>query len=374
MSTRSLWLAVTLGLAPAFAHAGGFDLTGQPIDIIFEEGNYIEGRLGLVVPDVEGSNILGGSFGNTAVQTPFINGGAKTDFTDRISGAIIFDTPFLRESDYQAGLFAGTAAEVEANSLTAVGRFKINENFSVYAGPRVQFSSVDLQGPNLGNPIPVYQIDVEDEGFGYVVGASFEIPEYLVRAAITYNSQIDHEFDSTEFLLQPGVGLVTIPGEFGIHTPQSVNLDVQFPVTTSTLVKGSVRWADWGGVEFDPPGFAAANNGRDVVAYTEDVFTYRLTVAQRINENFVGFVTGSYEEDGGEEISLFKTVDGGVSLGGGVIFENGEGLRVTLGGEYRWLNGIDGPQIPTLGGNPTPPSSFDDPTALAFSMKVGYSF
>jgi len=373
MSARSLWLAATIGLVPTLSHAGGFDLTGQPIDIIFEEGSYIEGRLGFVAPDVEGSNPLFGDFGNTAETTPFFTGGAKTDFTDRISGAIIFDTPFLRESDYDRGLFVDTAAEVSAYTLTAVGKFKVSDNFSVYAGPRVQVAAVDLQGParNLTTgaptPLPIYQIDVKDEGIGFVVGAAAEIPAYKVRVAVTYNSEIKHEFDSEEIFLTPG-GLATVPGNFDIHTPQSVNLDIQAPVSTSTLVRANIRWTEWGGVDFDPPGFRG-NFGRPVVEYTEDVFTYRLTVAQRINDTLAAFVTGSYEEDGGEEGSLFKTVDGGYSLGGGVVINNGDGLRLTLGAEYRWLNGINDPQAPG-----TPASSFDDPTAIAASMKIGYSF
>jgi long-subunit fatty acid transport protein len=373
---RNLGLAACIAMAPAAAHAGGFDLTGQPIDIIFEEGNYIEGRVGIVAPTVEGSNPLFGDFGDNAETTPFFNGGAKTDFTDRISGAIIFDTPFLRSTEYDKGLYIGTAADVSAYTLTAVGRFKFNDNFSVYAGPRVQVAAVDLQGPTRNlqavpvfpeTPIPIYQIDVEDEGIGFVVGAAIEIPAYKARLAVTYNSEIEHEFDSTEILLSP-VGPVAIPGSFEIHTPQSVNVDLQAPITTSTLVRANIRWADWGGVDFDPPGFRA-NFGRPVVEYTEDVFTYRLTVAQRLNENFAAFVTGSYEEDGGEEGSLFKTVDGGYSLGGGLIIDSGEGLRVTLGAEYRWLDAINDPQVPGF-----PASDFGDPTAIAASMKVGYTF
>ncbi len=381
-SSKSLIIAATLAAAPTVSNAGGFDLTGQPIDIIFEEGNYIEGRVGIVVPDVKGDNPVFGAFGNTAEKTPFFAGGVKADFTDRISGALIIDTPFLRESQYDAGLFVGTAAEVEAKTLTAVARFKVSDNFSVYGGPRFQSASVDLQGPtrdvnptspNFGalTPAPIYQIDVEDEGIGFVVGAAAEIPAYKARLAVTYNSEITHKFDSEEIFLTP-VGLATVPGSFEIHTPQSVNIDLQAPLSTSTLLKASVRWANWEGVDFAPPGFAAPppnGFGRPVVEYTEDVFTYRLTVAQRLNENFAAFVTGSYEADGGESISLFKTVDGGISLGGGFNYQDESGFNITLGGEYRWLNGIDGPQAPGA-----PDSTFDDPTAFAASMKVGYRF
>jgi long-subunit fatty acid transport protein len=377
-TSKTLIFAAALAAAPSASYSGGFDLTGQPIDIIFEEGNYVEGRIGVVVPDVEGTNPVFGDFGNTAENLPFFAGGVKADLTDRISGALIIDTPFLRESDYGAGLFIGTAAEVEANTLTAIGRFKISENFSIYGGPRLQVASVDLQGPTRDvnpasptfgaqTPVPIYQIDVSDEGIGYVIGAAAEIPAFKARLAVTYNSEIEHSFDSDEIFLTP-VGLAVVPGSFDIYTPQSVNVDLQAPLSTSTLLKASVRWTNWDGVDFDPPGFRG-EFGRPVVEYTEDVFTYRLTVAQRLNENFAVFATGSYEEDGGEEISLFKTVDGGFSLGGGFVYEDASGFSLTLGGEYRWLDGINGPQAPGA-----PDSTFDDPTAIAASMKVGYRF
>ncbi len=370
---KALFCASTMVMTSSLCHAGGFDLTGQPIDIIFEEGNYIEGGVGLVTADVEGTNIAGDS-GNIADDLTFLTFGAKTDITDRISAAFIYDTPFLRRTTYRQGAFVGTAADVEANTLTAVGRLKFGENFSIYGGPRLQISSIDLQSPFVRNPatgaptpFPGYQIDVKEYDFGFVAGAAFEVPEYKIRAALTYNSAITHDVDTQETFFGP-TGFVSAPSSFDLETPQSVNLSLQAPVSKSTLVKANIRWANWDGVNLTPPVFNARFN-RPVVEYTEDVFTYRLTVAQRINENFVGFVTGSYEADGGEEISLFKTVDGGYSLGGGVIFENEKGLRLQLGGEYRWLIGTSGFQVPGA-----PFSDFDEGDALAFSMKVGYRF
>jgi len=372
-SLKALFCASTIALVPALSHAGGFDLTNQPIDIIFEEGNYIEGGIGLVTATVEGTNDLGDS-GNVADDLTFLTFGAKTDITDYLSAAFIYDTPFLRETTYNDGLFEGTSADVEANTLTAVARLKFGENFSVYGGPRLQVSSIDLQSPFVRNPatgaltpFPGYQIDVKEYDFGFVAGAAYELPAYKVRAAVTYNSAITHDVDTQETFFGP-TGFVSAPSSFELETPQSVNVDLQAPITPSTLVKASIRWANWDGVNLTPPVFNARFQ-RPVVEYTEDVFTYRLTVAQRINENFVGFVTGSYEDDGGEEISLFKTVDGGYSLGGGFIFENQQGLRLQLGGEYRWLKGTSGAQVPGA-----PFSDFDEGDALAFSLKVGYRF
>ncbi len=367
-SLRAFFCATTVIVAPSLSHAGGFDLTGQPINIIFEEGNYIEGGAGLVTANTEGSNPLGGAFGNIADDITFFTLGAKTDFTDRLSGAVIYDTPFLRETTYEEGVFTGTSADVEANTLTAVARFKFNENFSIYGGPRLQNSSVDLQGPFVqGTTLPTFEIELNEVDLGYVAGFAAEIPKYKIRAAVTYNSEFTHDVDTQEIFATPQ-GPVALPSRFELETPQSVNVDLQAPITTSTLVRANIRWVDWGGVNLTPPNFLLSQM-RPVVEYTEDTITYRLTVAQRINENFSGFITGSYEEDGGEEISLFKVVDGGFSIGGGIVYQNEDGLRLQFAGEYRKLNGIDGAQLPGL-----PSSTFDDTDALAFSFKVGYSF
>ena len=405
-TSKTLIFAAALAAAPSASYAGGFDLTGQPIDIIFEEGNYIEGRIGIVAPNLEGntpnllSPAISGSTGNTADNTPFLTLGAKTDFTDRISGAIIYDTPFLRETTYEQGLFEGTSARVEAQSLTALGRFKISDNFSIYGGPRIQSSRVDLQsqfarapGPNPDNPaippgpiapgsVPAFQIDVSEHDFGFVAGFAAEIPKFKVRAAVTYNSEITHDFDSVETFSQfvPAANAVfgqDVPGQFEVTTPQSINVDLQAPLSTSTLVRANIRWVNWDGVDFNPPQFAAIF-GQPVVVYTDDTITYRLTVAQRINDKLAAFVTGSYEEQGDEEISLFKTTDGGYSIGGGVVVEPVEGLKLTLGGEYRRLFGISGVQspalIPAVAAGIDASSDFDDADVFAFSMKVGYSF
>jgi len=387
-------------IVPSVSYAGGFDLTGQPIDALFEKGNYIEGRVGVVISDVEGStpvgsipaigpalaaNGVGDSSGNIADDIRFLTLAAKTDFTDSLSGAILFDT--------------GTAATVEAETISAVARLKLGENFSVYGGPKLQNARVDLQGPFALNqpggfsppftPFQTLQIDVRDTDVGFVAGVAAEIPRLSIRAALTYNSEVTHDFDSSETFFSAALGdFVSLPSSFEVTTPQSLNLDLQAPLSKSTLLRGNIRYVNWDGVDFDPPNFRAANitpanpEGLPVVEFIEDTITYRLTLAQRFNETLAGFVTGSYEESVGETPSLFKVVDGGFSVGGGVIVNVTPELRMTLGGEYRQLFGIDGQQLfavpgtssPTSNGIPVPDSSFGDQDAFAFSVRFGYNF
>ena len=39
------------------AHAGALDRTGQPVDVLFEQGRYLEFSLGYLSPDITGENI-----------------------------------------------------------------------------------------------------------------------------------------------------------------------------------------------------------------------------------------------------------------------------------------------------------------------------
>ena len=225
-----------------------------------------------------------------------------------------------------------------------------------------------------GDGSPGFEIEVDDIGIGFAAGMAFEIPKYKVRVAATYNSEIDLSFNSSETfrVFNPAAGVVGPPasvGRFTTTTPQSVNVDLQAPITSSTLVKAGIRWVNWNGVDFNPPAFAATF-GQPVVEYTDDTITYRLTVAQRLTDNLAAFVTGSFEDQGDEEISLFKTTDGGYSLGGGFVVESGTGWKLTLGGEYRKVKGLSGVQSPVL----PVPSDFDDADIYAVSATVGYRF
>ncbi len=380
--------ALALIAASGDALAGGFDLTGEPVDIIFEEGTYAEGRIGFFSADVEGdvtvptsaTTSIGQSTGQIAEDIIFIAGGVKFDITDSLSAAVILDQPFERSTRYEDSLYTGTSADVSATKLALLGRYKFNDFISVYGGPKVQSASIDLTGRvadlrSPGDPAFLYDIDVKDYDFGYIVGAALEWPEYRARLAVTYNSEVDHDFEAPETFagtsLTPPFTTPTVlgVGDFETTTPQSVNVDLQAPLSRSTLVRANIRWVNWEGVNFSPTTFVN-NLGRPVVEYDHDTIRYRLTVAQRITPQLAGFVTGSYEKAEGESISLFKTTDGVMSLGGGVVVSVNDRVDLTLGGEYLWFDGLSGRQVPTS----SVVTDFEDGNGFTLGMKVGIRF
>jgi long-subunit fatty acid transport protein len=118
------------------------DRSGQSIGAIFEEGSYAELSYGSVTPSITGSiaTITGGrsESGNIAPSYGQLGLAYKRDVNDRFSVALIIDQPFGADVAYSGATYplAGTSAEVNATSITAVGRYKFNDNVSVHFGPR----------------------------------------------------------------------------------------------------------------------------------------------------------------------------------------------------------------------------------------------
>ena len=134
--------------------------------------------------------------------------------------------------------------------MTGLVRYRIDRRFSVHGGLRAaRFGGeATLAGPafaavGLGG----YHWEGDDDwGFGYVLGAAYEIPEIALRVALTYGSEIEHELDADENFFGPSTTEITMP--------QSVNLDFQTGISPKTLLYGSVRWVNWDGWNVSPGG------------------------------------------------------------------------------------------------------------------------
>jgi len=261
-----------LFVAPAVA--GGFDILGQPNDVLFEPGRYIEFGLGFASPSVEGQ-------------------------------------------------------------ITAVGqRLGGNTDISVFAG---------------GVPAGFANVDFEDKwAAGYVVGGAFEIPEAHVRVAVTYNSAIDYDLDTSGAYL----------GATNVETPQSVNIDLQAPISLSTLLFATVRWAEWSETTISPPGYPLGS-----LTHFNDTTTYRLGVVQMLNENWAGFTALTYEPE--TDASADAPIDATDGLWGatlGAIYTKDK-VKVTTAVSYYQFGDASG----SFG-------SFADNEVVSAAVKVGYSF
>jgi len=340
------------------AMGGGFDILGQPNDVLFEPGRYVEFGLGLASPSVEGQIIAVGppfASGDTAPTLPFYIGAFKADINEQFSGAVTIDNPYGRTLEYNSGPLSGLTGEVESLAVTGLLRYKFTDRFSVFGGPRFQRlggnTDAAVFAMTPGGPVPAGfgNVDFEDAWeAGYVVGAAFEIPEYHVRAAVTYNSAIDYDLDTSGAYV----------GTTDVETPQSVNIDLQAPISLSTLLFATVRWAEWSETTISPPGYPLGS-----LTHFNDTTTYRLGVVQMFNENWAGFTALTYEPK--TDISADAPIDATDGLWGatlGAIYTKDK-VKVTTAVSYYQFGDASG----SFG-------NFTDNDVISAAFKVGYSF
>ena len=367
MNYKSILLAASAALISTNSFAGGLDNAGQSVSPLFQDGRYIEFSAGFSNGDVTGVDPTGVTT-NDIAPVNFIGAAAyKADINEQLSYAIIVDQPFGRKVEYDyTGIYNRTSGDVRTTALTGLLRYKFNDNFSVYGGLRAQRAdaSVTLGSPNsTGTAMLYYQLETEaDYSFGYVAGVAYEIPEYAVRVSLTYNSSISHTLKSSESIEVNGVPALALDSEFDVDTPQSVNLDVQFPVSKSTLIFGGLRWVDWKSTKVSPTLFKA-NYNTDLLSYDTNTITYRLGVAQKFNESWTGLLLGSYEAKTNDPAGIFGPTDGFASLGIGAIYTIDK-LKITGAINYNWLGD----------GSSARAGVFEDNTAITGGIKFGYTF
>ncbi len=356
---NTLTVCAALLLTTSAAFAGGIDRSGQSIGAIFEQGSYAELSYGSVMPDVTGS-IAGGALesGNIAPSYGVLGLAYKTDLDDKVSLAIIIDQPFGANVAYGGTTYplAGTTAQVNSTAITAVGRYKFNENVSVHFGPR--YLQADGMYAAVVGGTTFYQSNYESgSGAGYVAGVAYERQDIALRVALTYSSAIELNLDGD------GAGGF---GDLNARMPESWNLDFQSGVAADTLVFGSIRHVGWSEAFITDAAFG------DLVTYDQNTTTYTLGVGRKFSDSFSGALSFGYEEAQGGTASNLSPTDGNMSIGLGGTYTMASGLELTGGIRYV-MTGDASSDVP-VSTTATTPSDFSDNSAIAIGLKVAYNF
>lgn len=309
MTRTALATTGVLLLSTGLASAGALDRTGQPVDVLFQEGSYVELGYGFTRADVQGTfEANGARSGDVANDFSSVSLAFKSDLSDRLSMALIFDQPFGADVDYGDAdatyPIAGSQATFETEGATLLFRYKLNDRFSFHGGGRYVRVSADLR---LNTAIPGVGVQVYDGDFdsdsdtGFVIGGAYERPEIGLRAAITYSSEtsFSHRTRYVTGVIPPGGDIPTDvqEGVTEYTLPQSVNLEFRTGIAADTAVFASVRWADWSETEIRVPGGDAGGpvDFNPVVRHDGDVWTYTLGVGRRFTDRFAGSAAVIYE-------------------------------------------------------------------------------
>ncbi|MEM6579283.1 MAG: hypothetical protein AAF678_12405, partial [Pseudomonadota bacterium] len=186
--------ATTLGLAAGAAHAGSIQRDTDRSQILFEEGkNYLEFTVVNFSGEISGVGTnavfpLGGlQSGNIFNSYQSYGLSYKHEYNEKLTFAVVANNPVGADVSYPIQLypFAGSTAEISSIAVTGFAKYQFNENVSAYAGVRMQQLDGDV---NLQSLLGAYALNVSpDYGFGYVLGAAYEIPRIAMRVALTYD-------------------------------------------------------------------------------------------------------------------------------------------------------------------------------------------
>ncbi|SPJ22347.1 OmpP1/FadL family transporter [Palleronia abyssalis] len=409
MKSTLLAGVATVALFPAAAMAIGLDRSGQPVDILFEEGNYFELSFGRVFPSIDGEDVAlpevgytgGAETGDVGEDFTQLGAAIKFQVTEQLSFAMIADEPYGVDVNYpgDGGSFVpsgfplpfpqvlpvttdegsnnlgGSSAHVESSSLMALARYEINDNFSVHGGLRYQRlqSEISLSGFGYGPTLSGYSATFgEDHAFGYAVGAAYERPEIALRIAVTYFSSIEHEQDTVETLpLLAGGG--TIESVTEVETPEAINIDFQTGLNQRTLLFGQLRYAWYEDVRVAPPYFDSQSDPTipgTSLTDIEDNYAVSIGVGRALTDRLSGSVTLGYEAKGDDLVSPLSPTNGQKSIGLGLSYDVND--QVTVAGGVRYVSlGDAGAETGTPD---TERAFFDDNHVVGVGFQVGYRF
>ena len=385
MKLTALRSAILLSLIPTTSViAGGLDRSGQSMSAFFQSGNYAEAGFTVIDPTVEGTStvVKDEKISDMGDDYYFPSAAIKIQPTDNISLGLLYDQPFGADATYSstAGTFGngteGTSVEVDTHNLTALIGYQPNQNWNFYAGPVYQTveGKVSLRGAAYGGTrlLGGYDIDLkEDDAFGWIAGAAYSIPEIALRAAITYRSEIKHELDTSETF---ALGAVVRPNSnTEVVTPQSVNIDLQSGVAKDTLAFANIRWVHWDQFAVKPAYLsqltgALTGKQQNLVDYSDDQWSATVGLGHKFNAKWSGTAAVGWDSGAGNPVTTLGPVEGYWSVGLGGQYSPAENYFIAAGVRYLWLGDAQAQTGGTVVG------SFEDNTAIAYGMKIGYRF
>src|SRR6056297_836114 len=386
MMTSVFALAVTAGAA----QADGIERSTIDYGFLFTPNDQLQLSFSHVKPELSGKytpelTAAGGGESDTGnMLTDYTNYGLayKNDFTEKLTFGLFVNNPYGAGAEYTQGVYAGLTAEWDSDQVAVVGKYRLTDRVSVFAGARYVESQADIaipdllvrsavgrnaqsigaeaqalgaQAQTLGARAQTLGAAAQDFGtsmkynasgsrvgdWGAILGVAYEIPDIALRVALSWQSEITHSFDTSESLA--GLGIDTDGGDTDVKMPQVFALDFQTGVAPGTLVFGQVKWTEW--------------------SKWEDRTTWRLGVGRAFTDDLSGLAQVTYEAPNGDVTSRLAPRDGLVSLGvGGQYTMDNMTLRGGL--EYAWIGDAEDASG----------VKFEDNTALGVGLSLTVDF
>ena len=414
MKLKTLTTAILLSLPTAGAFAAALDRSGQSISAFLQPDNYFEAGISILDPDVSGTTRTAEKTDDMAGDYYFPTAALKIQATDQISVGLLYDQPFGADAEYTktaafTNTTGNTAVDVDTQNLSLILGFQPTENWNLYGGAVYQTvkGNVALRGAAysvLGGVSALgykgYDANIkETDGYGWLAGVAYQIPDIALKASLTYRSEIDHDVKIKESVLSPtqmGLANAALAGAFNqlnpngytdvestITTPQSVNLDLQSGIMADTVAFANLRWVNWKDFSIQPYKFGKVSeaigglvgrpNGFNLVEYSDDQYSVTAGVGRKVNDHWAGNVSVGWDSGAGNPVSTLGPTEGYWNVGLGVQYSPTPATFISGGVKYFWLGDAKAQTGAQAGGSDYV-AEFKDNNALAYGLKLGYRF
>ncbi|WP_180064521.1 outer membrane protein transport protein [Acinetobacter sp. YH12095] len=371
--------------------AAGLERSNQSIQAFFEKGNYAEVSVLQVNPNVSGKVQPVSSLGNPEFSTGdmvnkqhYFQAALKLQPHPQVSVALLFDQPFFTDVDYQFNTTHPSSeiadVEFDSNNMTALVGYQPNTNWNLFTGVSYQSFSGNLR---IGTHVENFYVDYavhfpKDHAWGWLVGVSYQLPEYAFTTAITYRSKIKHHTNASESFW--GFPLEIAPQHATtIQTPESINLDFQTGLPAQNFLYASLRWVNWQDFEIQPTQYAAMlqqvpNMNLNLIDYQKNQWSVRLGVAHQWSPKWITAVEGLWDSGAGNPASSFNPVDGYLGLGTGLIYNFTPKTFVISGIHYLYFNQPKNAQGSSFLSQNSHFSQLEERDAWIYHLKLAHRF
>ncbi|MER9912769.1 OmpP1/FadL family transporter [Mesorhizobium sp. M0050] len=245
-------------------------------------------------------------------------------------------------------------------------------------------------------PLPVFlgtgigRLDLKGDGWGWRVGAAYEIHDIALRASLVYNSavKLDNLSGTLDLTQVPGfldptnpiLGRITdVSGSSEV--PESLELKLQSGIAPGWLAFGSIKWVNWSvlqSIPFCPTGAPGACTTTGPTRATSldllyrDGWTVSGGIGHKFNDQWSGAAILTW--DRGTSTGLSAQTDTW-TVGGGVAYTPTQNIEVRLGGALGVLTSgsihpVVGDDGVTYGTDYTADFGNDLVSAISTSLKV----
>ena len=352
--------AILLTTTASVVQAGGFEAQILDTGFIYEEGAVLTAStasLSSNLTEANGAKILKDqNFTSFAFKSKV--GPVDVGVTTYRSGAIQMSgaaSPTLSPNPIPN-------ADADVETLTALIKYDLSENFSVLAG----INRDQLGTSVISTPAGRYDIS-SSSGTGYLAGVTYARPAIALRVELRLQNESDLS-TTTNYTDPSGATPFPSPLATSLKRPQTMTLNFQSGIAADTLVFGYVHRARWSATPITV-GAAATHGAAAINNSFSDSTKYNIGLGRKFSDKISASLSYTREDGvGATDTSLFTMSGGTQAYNLGIKYSLSETASISAG-----YSRTEFDDVSITGYGPASPV-YTDNSANTFGVKLQVNF